>query len=162
MESLAYDRGRGAGGIVGAGTGSLIRPRFRFECAGVCRPCPFITCYYNLFPEWSGLRGRNKKSGKKKKIVRQTIDDPLSVPADRSCVLDVAEFGGLTLEEVGYVFNITRERVRQIQTQALRKMKIYSGMKTYLEQPPSEHLVSFYYAETVIEVEDLECFAIGI
>jgi len=39
-----------------------------------------------------------------------------------SCVLDVAALGGLTLEEVGDVLGVTRERVRQIEHIALRKL----------------------------------------
>lgn len=40
-----------------------------------------------------------------------------------SCVLDVAALGGLTLEEVGDILGVTRERVRQIEHIALRKLK---------------------------------------
>ena len=31
-----------------------------------------------------------------------------------------------TLEEVGQIFNITRERVRQIETKAIYKIKLYT------------------------------------
>ena len=31
--------------------------------------------------------------------------------------------GPMTLEEIGNIFNITRERVRQIETKALRKLR---------------------------------------
>ena len=33
---------------------------------------------------------------------------------------------GLTLDEIGYIMGITRERVRQIENSALRKLRIYS------------------------------------
>jgi len=36
-----------------------------------------------------------------------------------SCALDVAGWGGITLEEVGRLMNITRERVRQVEVHAL-------------------------------------------
>jgi hypothetical protein len=36
-----------------------------------------------------------------------------------SCALDVAERGGLTLDGIGLLMNLTRERVRQMEHQAL-------------------------------------------
>jgi DNA-directed RNA polymerase sigma subunit (sigma70/sigma32) len=39
-----------------------------------------------------------------------------------TCTLDVAERDGATLEEVGELMNITRERVRQIGDKALAKV----------------------------------------
>jgi hypothetical protein len=40
-----------------------------------------------------------------------------------SCVLDLADRGGMTLEEVGEVFGLTRERIRQIEGIAFRKLE---------------------------------------
>jgi len=43
-----------------------------------------------------------------------------------------------TLEEVGVIFNITRERVRQIESKALRKLRHPSRskeLKGYIEYP---------------------------
>jgi len=39
-----------------------------------------------------------------------------------SCALDLAEEGGLTLEDVGAVMNLTRERIRQIEMSGLAKL----------------------------------------
>jgi hypothetical protein len=38
-----------------------------------------------------------------------------------SCVLDLAKNGGMTLDDIGEVMNITRERARQIEAMALDK-----------------------------------------
>jgi hypothetical protein len=42
---------------------------------------------------------------------------------ERSCALDVAERSGLTMEEVGQILSIIRERVRQIEEAGIRKLE---------------------------------------
>jgi hypothetical protein len=50
-----------------------------------------------------------------------------------SCVLDVAEEGGVTLEVVGACFNVTRERIRQIEARALMRLEqVGFKLKDYL------------------------------
>jgi hypothetical protein len=39
------------------------------------------------------------------------------------CVLDEADKGGLTLEEIAEMFGLTRERIRQIEAMALTKLR---------------------------------------
>ena len=41
----------------------------------------------------------------------------------RTCALDEADRGGMTLEDVADTLNLTRERIRQIETNALRKLR---------------------------------------
>ena len=43
-----------------------------------------------------------------------------------TCALDVAERGGITLEEVGEIMNLTRERIRQVEVRGLLKLKMGS------------------------------------
>jgi hypothetical protein len=45
--------------------------------------------------------------------------EPGQMPADRSCALDLAERGAMTLEDIAVVTNLTRERIRQIELKAL-------------------------------------------
>jgi hypothetical protein len=40
-----------------------------------------------------------------------------------TCVLDVAARGPITLEEIGELVQLTRERVRQVEEPALRKVR---------------------------------------
>ena len=39
-----------------------------------------------------------------------------------TCALDVADRGGTTLEEVGAIMNLTRERIRQVEVKGLAKL----------------------------------------
>ncbi|MFY3742456.1 sigma factor-like helix-turn-helix DNA-binding protein [Anaeromyxobacter sp. Red801] len=44
-----------------------------------------------------------------------------------TCALDVADRGPLTLDEVGKILGVTRERVRQIEVAALEKLQEAGG-----------------------------------
>ena len=41
-----------------------------------------------------------------------------------TCALDVADRQGITLEEVGVIMNLTRERVRQLEMRGLSKLRV--------------------------------------
>ncbi|MBR6410578.1 MAG: RNA polymerase sigma factor RpoD [Clostridia bacterium] len=61
-------------------------------------------------------------------ILRETIEKELSTLTEREAEVIKLRFGlydgrTRTLEEVGNVFNITRERIRQIEAKAIRKLK---------------------------------------
>ena len=99
-----------------------MRPRTRAECRNIPRPCIFVGCRYHLgitFNPKTGDYHINHKDG-------------LFSMAE-SCALDMAEKGGLTLEAVGEALNITRERVRQIEKLAMRKLKKFSCRKEMRE-----------------------------
>ncbi len=89
------------------------RPRFRSECKDGARPCPFVSCKYHLFLDVNPETG----SIKIKFPDLQVWEMPFS------CALDVADQGGITLEEIGYIMNLTRERVRQIEASAIGKVR---------------------------------------
>lgn len=90
------------------------RPQWRHECVDAPRPCPFAGCEFHallvVLPS-----GRLQ--------FPHGHEDPTLLPEDKSCALDVADKGGVTLEEVGQVLGITRERTRQIVDIALVKVR---------------------------------------
>jgi Sigma-70, region 4 len=98
------------------------RPRTRGDCAKVPRPCPFVGCRHSLYLEVNPTNGSLK--------YRFPDLAPDEMPADRSCVLDVADRGPATLQEVGDSMNMVRERVRQIQAEAGRKVaSAHAGLR---------------------------------
>jgi len=91
---------------------SHLRPKTRGECAGVARPCPFVSCRYHLFVEVT-------RAGSLK--VNFPDLEPAEIP--ETCALDVADRGGASLEEVAERMNLVKERVRQIETIAVEKLR---------------------------------------
>lgn len=48
-----------------------------------------------------------------------------------SCVLDVTDNGPATLEEVGEIMGISRDRIRQIEGIAIRKVQARGGLRPW-------------------------------
>lgn len=94
-----------------AGSG---RPGVRGDClpGGVneARPCAYVGCKYHLGITVDHRTGR----------VKILYNPPWE--AYPSCALDVADSGEKTLEEVGAILGITRERIRQIQEKGFDKL----------------------------------------
>lgn len=89
------------------------RPQSRGECANVARPCPYVSCKYHLYLDVNPNTGSIKVNFPEKEVWE----------LERSCALDVAQQGGITLEEVGDILNLTRERIRQVEVRGLMKLK---------------------------------------
>jgi hypothetical protein len=89
------------------------RPGCRAECADVPRPCPYVGCSQNLYLEVCATGDVR---------IHHPHRSPGDVPPDESCALDVAERDGATLETVGLLLNLTRERARQIEVQGLQRL----------------------------------------
>lgn len=56
------------------------------------------------------------------------------LPTEESCVMDVADRGGITLEEVAFVTGVSRERIRQLEERAtvhLKKSKVLADDDIY-------------------------------
>ncbi|HKP55486.1 MAG TPA: sigma factor-like helix-turn-helix DNA-binding protein [Polyangiales bacterium] len=89
------------------------RPTTRAECAEMERPCPFVSCKYHLYIDVHPVRGSIKINFPDVEVWEMTD----------TCALDIADRGGITLEEVGEIMNLTRERVRQLETQGLARLQ---------------------------------------
>lgn len=92
-----------------------LRPVNRGECleGGNNRPCPWVSCKYHLALDVSGRTGS----------IKSNYPDVGVWQMGRTCALDEADRGGMTLEDVADALNLTRERIRQIETKALRKLR---------------------------------------
>jgi len=103
--------------------GPVEHPRTRGECQGGPRPCPLVGCFYNNYLE---LRHQFDRRGSLTPPTIKILHPdrlPEDVPPEDSCVLDIADAGPQTLERVARVYGLTRERVRQIEAPAIRKIQ---------------------------------------
>jgi DNA-directed RNA polymerase sigma subunit (sigma70/sigma32) len=89
------------------------RPRSRADCANGPRPCMFISCKHHLYLDVNPATGSIKLNFPDKEVWE----------LEETCALDVADRGGITLEEVGTIMNLTRERIRQVETRGLIKLR---------------------------------------
>jgi hypothetical protein len=90
------------------------RPRSRADCANGPRPCMFIACKHHLYLDVNPATGS----------IKLNFPDREVWELDETCALDVADKGGITLEEVGSIMNLTRERIRQVETRGLAKLRV--------------------------------------
>src|SRR4029079_6993996 len=89
------------------------RPRTRAECAEVARPCPYVSCKHHLYLDVSARTD----------AIKLNFPDLEVWDMNETCALDVADRGGTTLEEVGAIMNLTRERIRQVEVKGLAKLQ---------------------------------------
>lgn len=94
------------------------KPRSREECLDGPRPCPFVSCKHHLFIDVSPRTG----------AIKLNFPDLEVWDMGESCALDVADRGGTTLEDVGAIMNLTRERIRQVEVKALAKLEALRDM----------------------------------
>jgi hypothetical protein len=105
------------------------QPARRAECAEGPRPCPFVSCKYHLFIDVSPRTG----------AIKLNFPDLEVWDMGESCALDVADRGGTTLEDVGAIMNLTRERIRQVEVKALAKLEALRDMmalRDYVDEGP--------------------------
>lgn len=105
------------------------KPRKRADCVDGPRPCPFVSCEYHLFVDVSPRTG----------AIKLNFPDLEVWELTESCALDVADRGGTTLEDVGAIMNLTRERIRQVEVKALAKLEALRDMnalRDYVDEGP--------------------------
>jgi hypothetical protein len=105
------------------------KPRTRAECVEGPRPCPFVSCKHHLFVDVSPRTG----------AIKLNFPDLEVWDLAESCALDVADRGGTTLEDVGAIMNLTRERIRQVEVKALAKLEALRDMnhlRDYVDEGP--------------------------
>jgi hypothetical protein len=82
------------------------------------RPCIFVGCRPNLYLDVT-------ENGSLK-FTRPELE-PEQMRPTRSCVLDIANQGPLTLDDVGHAIDVSRERIRQIEVKAMVQQR--SGLE---------------------------------
>jgi hypothetical protein len=105
------------------------KPKVREDCAQAERPCPFVSCKHHLYLDVSARTGAIKLNFPDLEVWEMT----------ETCALDVADRGGTTLEEVGAIMNLTRERIRQVEVKGLAKLealKDMSALRDYVDEGP--------------------------
>jgi hypothetical protein len=105
------------------------RPRLRAECADAPRPCPYVSCKHHLYLDVSARTG----------AIKLNFPDLEVWDMTETCALDVADRGGTTLEEVGAIMNLTRERIRQVEVKGLAKLaalRDMSVLRDYIDVGP--------------------------
>jgi hypothetical protein len=90
------------------------RPTTRGACKEDVRPCPYVSCKHHLYLDV------NPETGS----IKLNFPDLEVWEMAETCSLDVADKGGITLEEVGEILNLTRERIRQVEVRGLLKLKM--------------------------------------
>ena len=97
--------------------GDAERPLTRDQCQGMPRPCPFVSCAHHLYLDVNPETGAIKLNFPHLDVWEMA----------ETCSLDVADRGGITLEEVGSILNLTRERIRQVEVRGLSKIREDDG-----------------------------------
>ena len=101
------------------------RPRTRADCQNMPRPCPFVSCEHHLYLDVNPDSGAIKLNFPHLEVWEMA----------ETCSLDVADRGGITLEDVGAILNLTRERIRQVEVRGLVKIRTKNSEALGLSTP---------------------------
>ncbi|MEM1028994.1 MAG: sigma factor-like helix-turn-helix DNA-binding protein [Myxococcota bacterium] len=106
------------------------KPKQRADCLGSDRPCPYVSCKHHLYLDVSPRTG----------AIKLNFPDLEVWEMKETCALDIADRGGTTLEDVGAIMNLTRERIRQVEVRALAKLEALRDMEAlrdYVDEGPN-------------------------
>jgi hypothetical protein len=103
----------------------VARPHTREECLAMPRPCPFVSCEHHLYLDVNPDSGAIKLNFPHLEVWEMA----------ETCSLDVADRGGITLEDVGAILNLTRERIRQVEVRGLVKIRTKNSEALGLSNP---------------------------
>lgn len=101
------------------------RPCTRADCQNTPRPCPFVSCEHHLYLDVNPDSGAIKLNFPQLEVWEMA----------ETCSLDVADRGGITLEDVGAILNLTRERIRQVEVRGLVKIRTKNSEALGLSNP---------------------------
>ncbi len=82
------------------------KPKIRGDCKDAPRPCPFVSCKHHLYLDVNPDTGS----------IKLNFPNTPVWEMEESCTLDIADNGGITLEKVGDLLNLNRERIRQVES----------------------------------------------
>jgi hypothetical protein len=105
------------------------RPKRREDCAHGEGPCPFVSCKHHLYLDVSPRTG----------AIKLNFPDLEVWEMAETCALAVADRGGTTLEDVGVIMNLTRERIRQVEVRGLAKLEALremSELRDFVDEGP--------------------------
>lgn len=94
-----------------------LRPRTRGDCADGSRPCPWASCSMHLALDVNPRTGHLTRNQPSLEVWEM----------NETCALDLADKGGMILQDVGDAIGVVRERVRQVEAEGLAKIKLYGG-----------------------------------
>jgi len=93
--------------------GDCVQTRENPHAINAIRPCPWVSCKYHL------QISVNPETGK----IYHGLDPDDWTEDTQTCALDLADQGGAALDEVGRAMGVVRERVRQLEARALKRIR---------------------------------------
>ncbi len=97
------------------------KPKTRAECKNIERPCPYVSCKYHLYLDV-------EPNGSLRLNFDGEIED-----MEHTCVLDIADKGPQTLEDISTNIGMTVERARQLEVSGLHKLQDNKTIKEWME-----------------------------
>ena len=119
-------------------------PKTRADCIDGPRPCPWVRC------EWHALWVlRSDRLLPLKQYTDEQLVEIIST-MEHSCVLDICDMGGATLDLAGGVLGTTRERIRQIEEYAKVSrsgVRFQTGALAKLRHPKTVRMLRVFWKD---------------